>query len=155
MRIENPAGWFYPSYWLRVAHVEMQLMMTYGPSQRVSKASLIYLSIPRNGYFGSEKQSATYWCLMVSRGNLMWQDRISAKTVISVLQILQCVSEVEIIPRHSWVVNIHSLPCFAQLISRSVIDTSELIYVAKSNQRLKVYRELMQGRHVEYSSFIF
>ena len=32
---------------------------------------------------------------------------------------------------------------------------SELIYVAKSNQSLKVCRQLMQGRHVEYSSFIF
>jgi len=81
--------------------------------------------------------------------------RYFSKTVISVLQILQCVSEVEKVPRHSWVVTTHSSPCFAQLISRSITDTSELIYVAKLNQSLKASRQLMQGRHVEYSSFIF
>lgn len=130
-------------------------MMMNGSSQRVSKTSLISLSILRKGYFGSEKQSATYLFVMVSRGNLMSQEGFSAKTVISVMQILQCVAEVEIIPRHSWVVTIRSLPCFAHLISRSITDTSELIYVVKSSQSFKVYRQLMQGRHVEYSSFIF
>jgi hypothetical protein len=59
--------------------------------------------------------------------------------------------------RHSWVVTIHSLPCFAKHIPRSITDTPELTYsyVAKSKQNLKTYGQIMQDRHVEYIILIF
>jgi hypothetical protein len=71
------------------------------------------------------------------------------------MQSLQCVSEVEKMPRHSWVITIHSLPCFAKRIPHSITDTPKLAYVAKSKQTLKAYWQIMQGRHVKYSISIF